>query len=74
MAERGAAAAGGSSSGKDAKATQLAEELEEVKELVVMKDIEIGQLKTSNAESEARVAELVEVKDVDDKRIDEVRG
>jgi len=72
MAERGAAAAGGSSSGKDAKATQLAEELEEVKELVVMKDIEIGQLKTSNSEAEARVAELVEIKDVDDKRIDEL--
>jgi len=72
MAERGAAAAGGNSSGKDAKATALAEELEEVKEMVLMKDLEIAQLKTSNANAEARVDELVEVKEKDDVRIEEL--
>ena len=72
MAERGAAAAGGGNSGKDAKTTQLTEELEEVRELVVMKDIEIGQLKTANAGAEAKVAELGETKAKDDIKIDEV--
>ena len=72
MAERGAAAAGGNTSGKDAKTTALTEELEEVKELVVMKDIEIGHLKTAQAIAEATLAELGQVKAKDDLKIDEV--
>ena len=74
MAERGAAAAGASSSGKDAKATALADELEETKELIIMKDIEITQLKTANANADAAVKALGEIKEKDDIRIEEGRG
>ena len=74
MAERGAAAAGASSSGKDSKATALAEEMEEIKELIVMKDLEITQLKTSYANAEAKVKELMETKDKDDIMIEQVKA
>ena len=74
MAERGAQAAGGNTSGKDAKTAALQEELEETKELLVMKDIEIGHLKTALATAEATVAELGQDKAKDDLKIEEVRS
>jgi len=72
MAERGAQAAGGNTSGKDAKTAALQEELEETKELLVMKDIEIGHLKTALATAEATVAELGQDKAKDDLKIEEL--
>ena len=74
MAERGAAAAGSTGSGdKDAKTAAMAEEMEEIKELLIMKDMEIGQLKTALESAENTAAELGETKQKDDRRIDEVK-
>jgi len=73
MAERGAAAAGSTGSGdKDAKTAAMAEEMEEIKELLIMKDMEIGQLKTALESAENTAAELGETKQKDDRRIDEL--